>query len=158
MQSCGATKIQDLAYRGSYALIGIKGAKALAEETFPDGTWSVAAARYSRWAAFRGPAHSVSRLRGDGLLQRHGEKLLEDPQKAAGGLWCQERRRQRGLPSGWRRWAFEHRLPRGLDPVRASFLKAFHVEEALAVSTGRGLNVATLTQVPSHQKSSYIQV
>ncbi|CAK9099463.1 Protein FAM3B (Cytokine-like protein 2-21) (Pancreatic-derived factor) (PANDER), partial [Durusdinium trenchii] len=45
MKSCGATLIDSLSYRGSYALIGIKDGPALAEQTLPDGQASVVTAQ-----------------------------------------------------------------------------------------------------------------
>lgn len=47
MKSCGATLIDSLSYRGSYALIGIKDGPALAEQTLPDGQASVVTAQYN---------------------------------------------------------------------------------------------------------------
>lgn len=37
LEACGATKIRDLTYRGSYALIGVKGGAAIAEQVLPEG-------------------------------------------------------------------------------------------------------------------------
>ena len=37
MKSCGSTLIDSLAYRASYALIGVKNGAALDEKTFEDG-------------------------------------------------------------------------------------------------------------------------
>eukprot|EP00434_Breviolum_minutum_P030827 symbB.v1.2.027259.t1/scaffold2785.1/size70456/2 len=47
LKTCGATLIDSISYRGSYALIGIKNGPALAEQAFPDGQHAVAIAEYS---------------------------------------------------------------------------------------------------------------
>lgn len=78
MKLLGAMKIENLVYRGSYALIGIKDGTAIAEETFPDGTASVASGSYSSYITVRYDVQvsSTSRSNGDtAAFQVDGEQI-----------------------------------------------------------------------------------
>ena len=80
LKSCGAQLIDDLLYRGSYAMIGVKNGVALDEKTFPDGTVAVASATYSDKVTFPITVISSSRSNGNHVIfQVQGQNLTVKP-------------------------------------------------------------------------------
>ncbi|CAJ1440497.1 unnamed protein product, partial [Effrenium voratum] len=63
--ACGGELIRNLTYRGSYALIGIKGGEALDEQTFADGQVAIAAATFDTIKSYNITVTSTSRSNGN---------------------------------------------------------------------------------------------